>query len=173
MRVHTATFLGERATRSLATRRLHWVPLTHSPRFAASGERLFAFTLLVHALEQGVLLTISPPGAGRTVFLADRAVPPVCSADPFAQSSLGSAPAPACKLSPKRTPGKTYEFNPAAACSAGACEQKLLGGGGYAVAWGAHSTAAGAFLLTVANTMPPGFAPQPRAGLQQMRQTCF
>jgi len=164
--------------------------------FATDGTRLFSFTLLVHAVDHVAVLQINPPGAAAMVFLPDRAVPPVCSADPFATSapsaggdagaaeSAGSAGAkrvgaawgarqqrsqaaaaePTCQLSPSRTPGKTYQFNPNASCTATSCQQKLLGGGDYAVAWGTHKSSTGTFLLTVANSMP-AFIQQPDSAL--------
>jgi hypothetical protein len=135
--------------------------------FSASGEQLFNFSLLVHALDHVVVLAVLPPGAAEMVFIPDRAVPPICASDPF-NSAAASSPtqAPSTKPCPlsTRTPGQHYAFNPNVTCTPASCQQKLLGGGDYATAWGEHKTAAGVFLLTVANSMP-AFVPQPASAL--------
>ena len=141
--------------------------------FGINGTRLFGFTLLVHATEQVVILTVDPPGAARINYIADPAVPPVCSRDPFVAGAeqtgnLGpevatAAPPPPCPLS-SRTPGKTYQFNPPARCTNTSCEQRLLGGGDFAVRWGLHASSPGTFLLTVANSIS-NYVQQPAGAL--------
>jgi hypothetical protein len=121
--------------------------------FDGSNRTLFAFSLLVHATQQAVVLQISPPGAARMVWKQDRAAPPTCTSDPFVAEASAAAPPKPCTPSADRTPGATYVFNPPAECTASHCQQKLLGGGDYAVAWGEHRLESGTFVLTVANSM--------------------
>jgi hypothetical protein len=100
------------------------------------------------------VLRTSPPGAARLVWKQDRAVPPTCASDPFfSEAASIEARAKPCTPASDRTPGAKYAFNPEASCTASSCEQKLLGGGDYAVAWGTHSTDSSTFIMTVADSM--------------------
>ena len=51
--------------------------------YGADNGTLFNFTLWVAATTDIIVVDVYPPGAAAFTFLPDRAVPPVCSSDPF------------------------------------------------------------------------------------------